>query len=162
LFENEDIVNARQSYSAYLKAELDDEILAHWRQWEEALQACSAIGTLSFARDQFAVEYMNRKTEKNSVSAEEALKFLYRFSVVGYRTARGGGGSAWIFQYTDPNVGYDGVATQLKVHAGLKEFARLREDRNPPSSAGAEPDFGDYEAQLELLHNLKDRPPIKW
>lgn len=39
VFDNKDIQDARQSYSQYLKRELDDEISPHWPKWDEALQA---------------------------------------------------------------------------------------------------------------------------
>jgi len=125
---NQDVVNARESYSAYLKAELDDEIMAHWPQWEEALQACSAISTLTFQREQFEVEYEHRRTPANPVGADEALEQLFRFSVIGYERRSGYGGSSWAFQYTHPEAGWDNRATRFKVHLGLKEFAKLRDD----------------------------------
>jgi hypothetical protein len=37
LFVNQDIGNARDRYSVYLKQELDDEIVPHWKSWEDAL-----------------------------------------------------------------------------------------------------------------------------
>jgi hypothetical protein len=129
IFTNEDIVDARDEYSAYLKEELDDEILPHWTQWEEALQACSAISTVTFDRDQFTAEYNQRKSKTNPISADEALALLYRFSVIGYERRSGYGGSSWAFQYTDPEAGYDNNAAKFKVHLGLKEYARLRESR---------------------------------
>jgi hypothetical protein len=129
LFENEDIVAARSIYSAYLKAELDDEILAHWHHWEEALQACSAISTVTFDREQFVAEYQRRRSQANSVGPDEALRFLYSFSVLGYERRSGYGGSSWAFQYTDPEAGWDSSATRFKVHLGLKEYAKLREER---------------------------------
>jgi hypothetical protein len=129
IFINHDIVKARDDYSTYLKNELDDEILPHWQQWSEALQACSAIGTITFERAEFAKEYERRKSALNSVAADDALKQLYRFSVIGYERRSGYGGSSWAFQYTDPQAGYDGNAPRYKVHPGLKEFAKLREER---------------------------------
>ncbi len=126
-FINDDIAKSRSAYSAYLKQELDDEIVPHWPRWFDALQACSAIGTLSFQRREFDLEYNQRNTKP---SADEALAQLYRFSVIGYRGGIGSGGSSWIFQYTDPSSGWDSVASQLKVHVGLKEFAKLREKRS--------------------------------
>jgi hypothetical protein len=129
VFINKDIVDARDEYSAYLKEELDDEILPHWPQWEEALQACSAISTITFDRTEFTVEYTRRMSNANSVGPEEALALLYRFSVIGYETRSGYGGSSWAFQYTDPEAGYDNSASRFKVHLGLKEYARLRETR---------------------------------
>ncbi len=128
LLSNPDVVNARELYSAYLKAELDDEIMAHWPRWEEALQACSAISTMTFQRDEFAEEYEQRCSPHNSASTEEALEMLYRFSVIGYERRSGYGGSSWAFQYTNPEAGWDSRATRFKVHQGLKEFAKLRED----------------------------------
>jgi len=129
VFENEDIVNARQSYSAYLKAELDDEILAHWRYWEEALQACSAISKLTFDRAEFVTQYEKRRSSKNRVGPDEALRLLYSFSVLGYERRSGYGGSSWPFQYTDPEAGWDPTASRFKVHLGLKEYAKLSEER---------------------------------
>jgi hypothetical protein len=128
LLSNPDVVNAREAYSAYLKSELDDEIMAHWPHWEEALQACSAISTMTFQRDDFAREYEERRSKHNSVGTEEALELLYRFSVIGYERRSGYGGSSWAFQYTNPEAGWDNRATRFKVHLGLKEFAKLRED----------------------------------
>lgn len=129
VFENRDIVEARDEYSAYLKAELDDEVLPHWSAWEEALQACSGISTITFDRDQFVAEYAGRKSFNNDVSEADALRFLYRFSVIGYERRSGYGGSSWAFQYTDPEAGWDGSASRFKVHLGLKEYAKLREER---------------------------------
>jgi hypothetical protein len=125
---NQDVINARESYSAYLKAELDDEIMAHWPQWEEALQACSAISTMTFQREEFAEEYERRRTKTNPMAADEALEMLFRFSVIGYERRSGYGGSSWAFQYTNPEAGWDNRAARFKVHLGLKEFAKLRED----------------------------------
>src|SRR5512132_1639104 len=52
VFINKDIVAARD-HCRYLKQELDDEILAHWRQWDEALQACSSLRTMTFRKEDF-------------------------------------------------------------------------------------------------------------
>ncbi len=129
IFTNKDIVASRENYSSYLKQELDDEIRPHWRFWDEALQACSAISTLTFDRKDFEKEYGRRKSERNRVLFEEALQYLYRFSVVGYDRRSGYGGSSWAFQYTDPQAGWDAGASRFKVHLGLKEYAKLRETR---------------------------------
>ncbi len=125
---NPDVVNAREAYSAYLKAELDDEIMAHWPHWGEALQACSAVSTMTFQREEFAREYEERRSSANTTGADEALEILYRFSVIGYERRSGYGGSSWAFQYTNPEAGWDSRAARFKVHLGLKEFAKLREE----------------------------------
>lgn len=126
---NPDIVSSREQYSAYLKDELDDEILPHWPKWEQALQACSAISTITFDREDFMREYESRRSKDNEICPEDALELLYRFSVIGYARRSGYGGSSWAFQYTDPQAGWDNAATRFKVHLGLKEYAKLREDR---------------------------------
>ena len=129
IFENPDIVDARVEYSTYLKRELDDEILPHWPQWEEAVQALSAISTLTFERADFEREYEVKRSASNAVSATDALAFLYRFSVIGYEKRSGYGGTSWVFQYSDPQAGWDAAANRFKVHLGLKEYAKLSETR---------------------------------
>lgn len=126
---NRDIIDSREQYSTYLKEELDDEIIPHWPKWEQALQACSAMSTITFDREDFVEEYEGRRTKDNHVCADDALELLYRFSVIGYSRRSGYGGSSWAFQYTDPQAGWDNAATRFKVHLGLKEYAKLREER---------------------------------
>lgn len=129
VFENPDIVDAREEYSSYLKRELDDEILPHWARWGEALQAFSSISTITFERADFEREYGNKRSSGNQVSASEALPLLFKFSVVGYEKRSGYGGSSWVFQYSDSQAGWDATATRFKVHPGLKEYAKLSETR---------------------------------
>ncbi len=129
LFSNRDIVDSRKPYSSYLKEELDDEILPHWKKWEQSLQACSAISTITFDRADFEREYNARATGAEDATADEALERLYRFSVIGYQVRSGYGGSSWTFHYTDPQAGWDNAAAKFKVHPGLKEYAKLREER---------------------------------
>ncbi len=126
---NEDIVASRDEYSIYLKAELDDEIRPHWPNWDESLQACSALTTLTFEREDFIREYQRRKSSANKLGPIEAFSMLYKFSVIGYERRSGYGGSSWAFQYTDPEAGWDNAATRFKVHLGLKEYTKLREER---------------------------------
>lgn len=129
VFINKDIVDSRDSYSRYLKQELDDEILPHWPKWEQALKACSAISRVTFSREEFIREYEDRRASDNSADADHALELLYKFSVIGYSSRSGYGGSSWIFHYVDPQAGWDSGAKKFKVHLGLKEYAKLRETR---------------------------------
>ena len=129
VIENRDIIDARDGYSTYLKQELDDEIVPHWAHWEDALRAFSSIATLTFNIEQFQEEYQRRKSATNDVSAEDALATLYGFSVISYERRSGYGGSTWISQYMNPEAGWDGGSTRFKVHMGLKEVAKLREER---------------------------------
>lgn len=127
-FDNADIIAAREPYSRYLKQELDDEIVPHWAAWAEAIQSFSELATVTFSRAEFETSWSKRKASKEK-SADEALELLYQFSVIGYRRGIGTGGSGWTFQYTDPDAGWDNAASKFKVHPGLKEFAKLREER---------------------------------
>lgn len=141
---NKDIVNSRENYSSYLKAELDDEIVPHWRTWIEALQACSVIGTVVFDRSSFEVEYDKRRSKNNSIPADEALALLYRFSVIGCERRSGYGGVKWTYQYANPEAGWDAAAVRFKVHLGLKENARLRESRVGQATSLIVEDDGGY------------------
>ena len=136
LLDNQDVTAARETYSVYLKKELNDEIIAHWQYWDEALKACSAISTVTFRRKEFTAEYDRRKSSGNEMPADEALALLYRFSVIGYERRSGYGGSSWAFQYTSPEAGWDNSASTFKVHLGLKEYAKLREERAEVAGVG--------------------------
>ncbi len=131
VFVNDDFNGCRAEYSDYLKAELDDEISPHWAEWYDGLKACSRTRTITFQKEDFVKNYRDTKSKSNSLSAEEALEQLYRFSVVGYLRPSGGGGSTWAFHYADESAGWDATASRLKVHTGLKEHAKLKEERLP-------------------------------
>jgi len=129
IIENSDIIAARDAYSKYFKGELDDEIKTHWPKWIESIQAISDISTLTFTRSVFEGAW-SKKKESSNISVDEVLETLYQYSVIGYRRGIGTGGSAWAFQYTHPDAGWDNAASRLQVHPGLKEFAKLRETRD--------------------------------
>ena len=93
------------------------------------MQACSAISTITFEREQFISEYDKRKSSENDVAPDDALRRLYEFSIIGYERRSGYGGSSWVFRYTSPEAGWDTGVSRFKVHLGLKEYAKLREDR---------------------------------
>jgi hypothetical protein len=129
LLSNEDITSSREMYSAYLRNELNDEIMAHWQKWEEGLQVCSILGSVTFKRAEFIKEYASRKSKDNPISGELALEIMYNYSIVGYERRSGYGGQTWVFRYQTPGAGWDNSAENFKVHLGLKEYAKLREER---------------------------------
>ena len=129
VFINDDFNKCRDRYSEYLKEELDDEIMPHWPHWGEALQACSKTQTITFDKDQFIKNYDSMRSADNKFSSELALEKLYQFSVVGYLQPSRGGGSSWLFRYADTSSEWDATASRLKVHIGLKEHAKLKEER---------------------------------
>jgi len=63
------------------------------------------------------------------MGTQDALKLLYQFSVIGYERRSGYGGSSWSFEYIDSAAGWDNSAKRFKVHLGLKEYAKLKEER---------------------------------
>lgn len=137
LLDNDDISGARPEYSTYFKEELDDEIKAHWPDWEEALAALRDIGYVTFVKSQFEESYDRLKTKKNKViDAGEALKRLFEYSVVAYLRPRSGGGSDWVWRYKNRTSTYDARAERFRVHPGLIEFASLREERRNAGSDG--------------------------
>lgn len=138
IIKSKDITDARVDYSTYLKRELDDEVGSHWSNWDDALKACSSISTVTFQYDQFIEKYESRKSKTNDLGADAALSMLYQYSVIGYEGRSGYGGSSWIFHYLNPQAGWDSNSTRFKVHAGLKEFAKLREERTGPSQVDHE------------------------
>jgi hypothetical protein len=129
-FENKDVVNARPKYSNYLKHELDDEILPHWEDWEVCLQALSRIGKLYFKKDDYSDVYKKIETKENKTYSEyRSLEELYNFSVIEYEVRSGYGGSAWKSKFANPELGWDINAIRFKVHLGLKEYMKLKEER---------------------------------
>lgn len=126
VFSKEDIYDARPQYSRYLRNELHEEISPHWPQWEEPLRACSAIATMVIKREHFNHEYEKRRGEK-SFDPANALEALYGYSVVGYRRGLPSGGTEWIFSYTNSQLKFDPLASQIKIHLGLKEYFGLSE-----------------------------------
>ncbi|WP_147450106.1 P-loop ATPase, Sll1717 family [Corallococcus carmarthensis] len=136
-FTNPDISEARSDYSTYLKLELDDEVVPHWKNWTVALDALSAIRTITFNVSDFAREYESRRSPDSPTTAL-ALELLFNFSIIGYQQASGYGGSSWIFRYQQPGARWDQGATKGKVHQGLKEYCKLREGRQTNDSVEEE------------------------
>ena len=135
---NADILNVRAAYSSYFKGEIEDEIKAHWPQWEEALQAFGDIGYLTFDKSAFAQKYEARRSAENAIDDHErALEILYNYFVVAYLRPRPKGGTDWIWKYRQPDQNFDRNAEKFKVHVGFQEFANLtRRTRKTSSSKG--------------------------
>lgn len=132
VFENKDIVDSRTKYSNYLKSELDDEIKPHWHKWEDSLQTLSKLGRIYFILDDYKSAYQEVIALRGdkSLSAEESLEQLYNFGVVAYEHRSGYGGSSWTSNYSNTESSWDINANKFKVHLGLKEFLKLKEERS--------------------------------
>jgi len=132
IFINKDVVDTRPKYSKYLKNELDDEIRSHWEGWENSLKCFSRIGRLYFKKDEYALEYNSILLDNdndNEISYQQSLEILYNFSIIEYEARSGYGGSSWVSKFANPELGWDSNAVRFKVHLGLKEYLKLKEER---------------------------------
>ena len=127
---NADMVAARPRYSSYFKGEVEDEIRAHWPEWEEALQAIGDIGYLTFEREDFIERYNKRVSKGNTVKdGARALEMFFNYSIIAYLRPRPRGGTDWIWKYKQPDQNFDANAERFKVHTGLQDYANLRSER---------------------------------
>lgn len=130
-FVNKNVVDARPKYSQYLKSELDDEIATHWPDWESCLQTLSKIGKEYFTAEEYKNAYDDVQYGKSpKYDSQGSLEELYAFGVIGYEARSGYGGSGWKTKFANPELGWDRNAIRFKVHLGLKEFMKLKEDRS--------------------------------
>jgi hypothetical protein len=128
LISNGDVTAARPDYSTYFKGELDDEMLPHWGDWDVSMTSIASLAKLGFSYAEFEASYDIRITD-DMPDARAVLARLFAFSVIGYRQIVSGGGSRWVYRHLEPNAQFDPRATLFKVHLGLKEYYRLREER---------------------------------
>lgn len=128
---NEDVTNSRVPYSNYLRAELADEIHAHFPDWEKWLEVLRRVGTLTFSPARFAEVASKSKPLLANTEPPAILENLYDFSVIGFarRGGAGRGGTDEYWRYRDPEVTFDAEAPYFRVHPGLKENLDLKEER---------------------------------
>jgi hypothetical protein len=136
-FENDDILGARENYSSYFLAEIDDELHKQLPEYKGYLDLLKAVGFYQFDRAAFEDTYDRRSAEFGiKESAADVLRSLFRFSIIGFRRTGGrAGGSEWVFAYLDPRSRFDEEATQLRVHYGLIEVLNLKRAQKGGSDA---------------------------
>lgn len=129
---NEDVTTARFAYSKYLRDELDDEIHAHYPNWEQWMELLRRVGTLTFRRSEFDAACDKATKLAEGRSPAEILEALYTFSIIGFSRfgGRGRGGTNEYWRYREPEVAFDADAPYFKVHPGLKEHLDLKEERH--------------------------------
>jgi hypothetical protein len=127
--QNDDVINARTTYSTYLRNELNDEIHAHYAGWENWLEILRRLGRLTFSRADFDTECGRSPRLTHGLEPTEVLEALYRFGIIafGRRGGKGKGGTDEYWSYRDPDVTFDSEAPYFKVHQGLKESLDLKE-----------------------------------
>lgn len=127
-FNNDDVKEAREGYSDYLKREIDDEMQSHIKNHDFYFGIIQRIGCMTFSKTAFENAYRSVKTENKEEDRtyQKILKDLFDFSVISFQKVGGtGGGSRWVWKYEEMNVEFDDGATKFKVHNGLKEVLRL-------------------------------------
>jgi hypothetical protein len=128
LISNVDIKNARKTYSAYLRDELDDEIAPAFPDWKDYLNVLRRIGWTRFSRADFNHAYEAVKKRLSlSRTADEVLHSFYEYSIIGFQRAAGAAGLVQHFRYQDETVRFNPEAREFTVHRGLKEALELRE-----------------------------------
>jgi hypothetical protein len=125
---NNDVTASRRVYSKYFLNELDDEIAPVESDWKDFLEVLRRIGAMRFTGDAFKKAYSaTKKRVEFSLSEDEMLSFLYRYSMIGFERAVGGAGLVEHFRYQDEAVRFNPEARGFLVHRGLKEALELRE-----------------------------------
>lgn len=126
---NLDLKAARSAYSDYFLRELDDEIAESESYWRDCIEMLRSVGRSRFTRPDFQVAY---KRTQNRIplhyGEEEALRLLYRYSILGFEGTRdSGSGVTDHFRYINESINFDPAARSFLVHRALKEALDLTE-----------------------------------
>jgi hypothetical protein len=142
LITNDDIREARESYSQYMLAELDDEIAKSYTNWQRYLAILRKIGSTRFDRAQFAGAYAQVKPQLAlELAEEEVLYMLYKYSIIAFERAAGKKGAYYDhFRFMDETVRLDPEARSFLVHRALKEALALSELNRQGGPDSAEDD----------------------
>ncbi len=127
-FGNPDVHAARQGYSEYLNAELDDEIYKHLPEYKKYLDLLRTIGAWQFENKAFETATNERADLSEGETPISILEKLYDYSIIGFYRAggRGYGGSEYVFRYREPRTKFDSTAFRFRVHPGLIEVLGLK------------------------------------
>jgi hypothetical protein len=130
-FSSQDIHNAREEYSQWLRSELDDELPRNAPNYENYLELLRHIGKLGFSRDEFIVACEERKDlVPENLRPTEILRLLFDFSIIGYYRpgGRGQGGAEFVWNYRANNAPlFNEHAPTFRTHPGLQETLGLKQ-----------------------------------
>lgn len=130
---NTDMRLARAAYSKSLRKELDDEIASGHPKWNAYLEVLRRIKETKFTWQAFESSHrLVTKQFELDKSAEELIRFFYRYSIVGFERSPGAAGLEYHFRYLDEGIHFQPDARSFRVHRGLKEELDLR-DKGEPS-----------------------------
>jgi hypothetical protein len=116
----EDVLDASHAYSLWLRAELADEIYAHFPEWEQWLEILRRLGQPVFSADDFTAACANAEEFAHGVDVK-ALAAMHRFSIVGFQRPEGEGVPVRTYWGAEsPEVPFNPHAPQFVVHPGLR------------------------------------------
>jgi len=121
-----DVKLAENRYSSWLFNELKDEMCAHLPCYVEAVMSLSTLGRTIFDYSQCTDALLDdivvsKYCEDNAISADEIVKLLFDFSVIGTVDTS----DRWIFKYKDNDLPFK-KGTKLMLHYGLVRKLRAR------------------------------------
>ena len=117
--QNIDIKSVKAAYADYLKAELDDEVHAHHDDWQNWLELLRRVGAPVFAFAAFDDECRKAPSLCAGQGADELLKILYEFGIIGLVRRGGGSTQAEYWAYRAPAARFDVNASGFRVHPGV-------------------------------------------
>lgn len=131
---NKEIYEAKFKYSKYFIDEIDDEVHKHIPHYEKVLEIIKSIGYHQFDMEDFELAIDKKRSLFNEdVNAYEAMKELFRFSLLGYYKPGGSGygGSEYVFKYKDSGAEFEEGARTYRIHPGLIEHLGLKRATKP-------------------------------
>jgi hypothetical protein len=89
---NDDIHSIRKDYSTYLLKELEDEVLAKYRDFPKYLDILRDIHDITFSRTTFFASYTKIKEAYGIDETESVIiERLFEFGIIGFLKSGGGG-----------------------------------------------------------------------
>jgi len=121
---NDDIHAIRKDYSIYLFKELEDEVLAKYKDFPKYMDILRDIHDNTFSRASFLVSYDKIKTSYGLEESEAIIiERLFEFGIIGFlKSGGGGGGSEYCYCYDVAKQSFNPKSETFKVHYGFKEF----------------------------------------
>lgn len=133
---NEDIYNAETLYSERVYREFIDEMHKQHPYVEKLFSVLRAMKTERFNFQMFQNEYNKELYRIENLTAQDALKILFEYDVIGIQKIGGkSGGSTFDFSYTDPLINMD-LSKEMVIHPALKKHLKLVEKRTYDNPQG--------------------------
>jgi len=128
IIQNDDVYYAEERYSERVYREFGDEMHKQCPQVDRLFEVLRRLRSERFTFQDFEAEYL--RAQVPDLTASEALRILFEYSIVGViRKGGSGGGSTLEFKFTHPLIQLD-FSREIVVHPGLKKHLKLVEKRS--------------------------------